>query len=52
MEKLIRVQFKIYSTGEAAMAAGWPDAEWGTWQTSPGDTSLSEGWIALNYPAD
>lgn len=46
-EQLIRVPYVIFSSREAAREAGWPDAEFGVWQTSPGGTACVEGWIAL-----
>ncbi len=45
---MIRVQFVIFPTREAAIAAGWLDAEFGTWQKSPGSTEMVDGWIALD----
>jgi hypothetical protein len=45
-----RVQFAVYATREAALAAGWPDAEEGTWQLRPSSAECVEGWIALDYP--
>lgn len=48
-DRLLRVQYRVYETREAALAAGYPDAEFGTWQTSPRSTRLREGWIALEY---
>lgn len=47
-----RVQHAVYATREEALAAGWPDAEFGTWQRSPRDAKLVEGWIALDYEDD
>ena len=46
---MIRVQFQVFSSFEAAIAAGYPDAEFGIWQVSPASTVLVEGWIALAY---
>ncbi len=47
---LIRVQYKVYDTREAALTAGFPDAEFGVWGTSPlFPKQRSEGWIALDY---
>ena len=46
---LVRVQFIVFASFEAAIKAGYPSAEWGTWQTQPGSTEMSEGWIALDY---
>ncbi len=48
-ERLIRVQYAVYPTREAALAAGWPDAEYGTWQASPSSTRCVDGWIAMRY---
>lgn len=45
----IRQQFAVYASREEAIAAGWPDAEFGCWQKSPKSTALFQGWIALNY---
>lgn len=44
----VRQQYSVYPTREAALADGWPDAEYGTWAISPRSTSLVEGWIALD----
>jgi hypothetical protein len=49
-EELVRVRFAVYPTREAAVAAGYPDAEYGTWQTSPASPRCVEGWIALDRP--
>jgi len=49
MDDLVRVQFAVYPTREAAITAGYPDAEWGTWQERPSSTKCVEGWIALDY---
>jgi hypothetical protein len=46
--QLVRVQFAVYPTREAALAAGYPDAEYGTWQKSPSACQCVEGWIALD----
>lgn len=46
---LVRVQYRIYPSLEVALSAGWPSAEFGTWQSSPHSTQLVEGWIALDY---
>lgn len=48
-DKLVRVQFAVFATREEALAAGWPDAEFGTWQMSPRSTECVEGWIALDF---
>ena len=38
----------VYDTREAAIAAGWDDAEWGWWIPANGDTTRGRwGWIAL-----
>lgn len=48
---LIRVQYRIFDSRQAALAAGYPDAEWGeSWQISPGSTEMRPGWIALDCP--
>jgi hypothetical protein len=49
-EELVRVRYAVYPTREAALAAGYPDAEHGTWQTSPASVRCVEGWIALDVP--
>jgi hypothetical protein len=49
---LIRVQFAVYPSREAALAAGYPDAEYGTWQRRPSSTECVDGWIALGYPVE
>lgn len=44
----IRVRDYVYPTREAAIAAGWDDAEFGFWVPANGDQSKGrEGWIAL-----
>ncbi len=45
--QLVRVRYGIYPTREAAIAAGWVDAEYGLGFTSPGDTKQVQGWIPL-----
>jgi hypothetical protein len=47
---MIRVRYAVYPTREAALAGGWPDAEYGVWQLRPSSTECVEGWIALDYP--
>jgi len=38
----------VYPTREAALADGWPDAEWGWWAPpSGGQVAARWGWIAL-----
>lgn len=49
MSNLIRVQFQVFPSFDAALNAGYPDAEFGDWQASPASTKLTEGWIALTY---
>jgi hypothetical protein len=46
---LVRIQYAVYATREATLAAGWLDTEWGTWQVSPSSTECVEGWIALDH---
>jgi hypothetical protein len=46
---LIRVPHAIYQSREAAIAAGWPDAEEGVWQAHCWSPELVRGWIALDY---
>lgn len=47
--ELVRMQYFVYASLEAARADGFPDAEFGVWQASPSSTQLVEGWIALDY---
>lgn len=47
--ELVRMQYCVYASKEDALAAGFPDAEFGVWQVSPASTKLIEGWIALDY---
>ena len=49
MAHLTRVQYQVYPSFDAAIAAGYSDAEFGNWQASPASTELVEGWIALTY---
>ena len=51
-ETLVRVQYAVYPTREAALAAGYPDAELGTWQSRPSSAKCVEGWIALDYRSE
>ena len=51
MSNLIRGQYQVFPSFEAATAAGYPGAEFGNWQASPASTELVEGWIALTYEA-
>ena len=44
---MTRVQYNVFDSREEAIAAGWPDAEFGCWQRDPAAPKLSEGWIAL-----
>lgn len=48
-KRLIRVQYAVYQTKEAALADGWPDAEYGCWQLAPWSPKLVRGWIALEF---
>ena len=49
---MIRMQYSIFPTHDAATNAGYPDAEFGNWQASPASTKLTEGWIALAYDTE
>ena len=51
MKALIRAQYQVFHSFEAAINAGYPGAEFGVWQASPASTALIEGWIALTYEA-
>lgn len=52
--RMIRVrEAGVYATREAALTAGYPDAECGWWVPQNCDPSLaSEGWLALEYESD
>jgi hypothetical protein len=51
--RLVRQRDRVYDTREAAILAGWPDAEFGFWIPANGDASQGqEGWIALDYDSD
>jgi hypothetical protein len=53
MSNLIRVRDQIYDSREAAVAAGWDDAEYGYWIPSDCDISRGRnGWIALSSDPD
>lgn len=45
---IYRQQFAVFATREDAIVAGWPDAEYGTWQRSPSSVECVDGWIALD----
>lgn len=48
---MYRTRF-VYETREAALAAGWPDAEYGEWCSRDGQTWRT-GWLALSgHPDD
>lgn len=45
---LIRVRDAVFATREEALAAGYPDAEYGWWVPSNGNIAKARwGWIAL-----
>ena len=47
---MYRQRDQVYESREAALADGWPDAEFGWWVPSNGDlTKAVEGWIALDH---
>jgi hypothetical protein len=47
-KRLIRQRGAVYDTREAALADGWPEAEYGWWVPANGDLALARwGWIAL-----
>jgi hypothetical protein len=48
--KLYRTRF-VFPTREAAVAAGWADAEYGVWY-SRDLARQTEGWLALSAHAD
>lgn len=45
--RIVRCAGAIFETREAAIAAGFVDAEQGRWQVAPGATDLVDGWIGL-----
>lgn len=45
--RLYRVRDCVYATREEALAAGWPDAEYGEWY-SRDLRRVRVGWIALS----
>jgi len=48
MTTMIRQRDQIFDTREEALAAGYPDAEYGWWVPSNGNQSRARwGWIAL-----
>jgi hypothetical protein len=52
-ERLIRVRDAVYPTREAALAAGYPEAEYGWWV--PANCNLARaawGWKPLDYEED
>jgi len=49
MSAMERVRYSVYASKEAALADGWPDAEYGVWQRTPASPELIAGWIALDY---
>lgn len=50
MDKLVRQRGQIFESHEAALAAGYPDAEFGWWIPANGDIgNAKQGWIALDY---
>lgn len=51
-KRLVRVQYAVYDSKEAALADGWVDAEYGCWQSEPSSPKLVRGWIALEYDTD
>lgn len=46
-QRVVRVQYAVFPSREAAIQAGFLDAEFGTWQPYAGSSKLVEGWIAL-----
>ena len=45
--RMFRVQYAVFPTRQAALDAGWPDAQFGSWQVSPASSETRQGWIAL-----
>jgi len=45
---MTRVQYSVFDSREAAIAAGWADAEFGDWQESL-NGKIRKGWIALDF---